>query len=296
MKRFLTLTALLMCISFNTGRLWSQEGNSSPAQDSPDVIAWNELSSTMDPQSRSELALKFIETYPDSDLVFSVHHLLALYNLGLNNQEQFILHAEKALEGIPDLPDLLVHLSFIYAESNRPAEAVKKAVTALQVVKNLPAPDEGSAIDWYSQLERLEAEANYSLGRAYLTYADQDQANRELNLTRAVGYFQTALQHDPRHAYASFRLGHAYRNLNKAVGAVNAYARTVAIGGRTADPARQELAGLLIIIQAAAPNSEWRDKTIEGVIQEAEEELLESERLQREVIAGKASRLSALGS
>lgn len=264
-----------------------------PAAEGPDVEAWIEISSTIDPKTRSELALNFIQTYPDSDLIYSVHHLLALYFLGINDQERFIHHGEKALEGLPQLPDILVHLSFVYAESNQPDLAVKKAVRALQLVKNLPDPSEDVAIDWYSQLERLVAEANYSLGRAYLTYADQNPEKNEANLTRSIGYLQNALQHDPRHAYASLRLGHAYSNLNKAVGAVSAYARAVAIGGKTAEPARQELSRVLAIIQEAEPDSEWKNESVEGIILAAEEELAEAERLQREAIAAKASRLAA---
>jgi tetratricopeptide (TPR) repeat protein len=296
MKRTLAFLAVILCITLTSGSLLALQ-EAAPAESTlPDVQAWNEISSTVDPQVRSELALQFLENHPGSELVFSVHHLLALYYLGINDQEKFILHGEKALEGLPELPDILIHLSFVYAEGNQPGEAVKKAVRALQVVKNLPDPDEDSAIDWYSQLERLEAEANYSLGRAYLTYADQDPEKKEMNLTRSVGYFLNALQHDPRHAYASFRLGHAYSNLNKAIGAVNAYARTVAIGGRTAGPARQELARLLVIIQEAAPESDWKDKTVEGIVQAADTELAEAEKINRDTVAEKAARLTAFGS
>ncbi len=295
MKRILTLTAVLLCIAI-TGSLLARQDDTSANAIPADVQAWNEISSTVDPQVRSELALQFLEAYPESDLTYTVHHLLALYFLGINDQDKFILHGEKSLEGLPELPDILIHLSFIYAERDQSAQAIKKAVQALQVIKNLPDPDEDSAIDWYSQLERLEAEANYSLGRAYLTYADQDSEKREMNLTRSIGYFQNALLHDPRHSYASFRLGYAYSNLNKAVGAVNAYARTVAIGGRTAGPARQELARLLVIIQEAAPNSDWKNMTVEGIIQAAETELVEAEKLNRDLVAEKASRIAAFGS
>ncbi len=295
MKRTLTLTAVLLCIAI-TGSLLARQDNTSANTTPADVQAWNEISSTVDPQIRSDLALKFLETYPESNLTYTVHHLLALYFLAINDQDKFILHGEKSLEGLPELPDMLVHLSFVYAERDQPAQAVKKSVQALQVIKNLPDPDEDSAIEWYSQLERLEAEANYSLGRAYLTYADQDSEHRDVDLTRSVGYFQNALLHDPRHAYASFRLGYAYSNLNKAAGAVNAYARTVAIGGRTAGPARQELARLLIIIQEAAPNSDWKDLTVEGIIQAAVTELAEAEKANRDMVAEKASRIAAFGS
>lgn len=294
MKNSLFIIILTLSLNITTSLAAQQaQGQDSAA---PDVQAWNEISSTVDPATRSQLALRFIENYPESDLIFSVHHLLALYYLGTNNQDEFIKHGEKAVEGLPNLPDILVHLAFIYAENNQPDLAVKRAVSALQVVKNLPDPDEEAAIDWYSQLARLEGEANYALGRAYLTYAEQDEEKRELNLTRSVGYLQNALQHDPRHAYASLRLGHAYSNLNRAVGAVSAYARAVAIGGRTAEPARQELTRLLAIIQEAAPDSSWKDETVEGILQAAEEELSEAERLQREAIAEKASRLAAFGS
>lgn len=296
MKRTFTFLAVYFCIALISGSLLALQEATPAESASPDIQAWNEISSTVDPQSRSELALQFLETYPDSDLIFSVNHLLALYYLGLNDQEKFILHGEKSLEGLPELPDMLIHLSFVYAERNQPGEAIKKAVKALQVVKNLPDPDEDAAIEWYTQLERLEAEANYSLGRAYLTYADQDPEKKELNLTRSIGYFLNALQHDPRHAYASFRLGHAYSNLNKAIGALNAYARTIAIGGRTAGPARQELARLLAIIQEAAPDSDWKDKTVDGIIQAAETELAEAEKISRDTVAERAARLTAFGS
>ena len=294
MKKSPIIVLLFLCLNLNYG-LAIQQASSQDAVP-PDVQAWNQISSTVDPASRSQMALRFIENYPDSDLIFSVHHLLALYYLGTNNQDAFLKHGEKAIEGLPNLPDILVHLAFIYAENDQPDLAVKRAVTALQLVKNLPDPDEEAAIDWYAQLERLEGEANYALGRAYLTYSQQSEERREMNLTRSVGYLQNALQHDPRHAYASLRLGHAYSNLNRAVGAIRAYARAVAIGGRTAEPARQELTRLLAIIQEAAPESSWKDETVEGIIQSAEEELSEAERLQREAIAEKASRLAAFGS
>ena len=301
MKKVISIFIMILCIA-SSGSLWAgQEGalQDAAVQDTAapaDVQAWNKISSTIDPQSRSELALNFLENYPDSDLLYSVHHLLALYYLGVNDQSQFILHGEKALEGLPDLPDILAHLAFIYAESNQPAEAVKKSVKVLQLIKSLPDPDEASALDWYSQLDRLEAEANYSLGRAYLTYSDQDPEKREMNLTRAIGYFQSSLQRDPRHAYSSLRLGHAYSNLNRAVGAVNAYARAVAIGGRTAEPARQELSRLLALIKEAAPDSDWKDKTIESIIKDAEVELAEAERIAREAIAEKTAKQKAFGS
>ncbi len=295
MKKILASTAVFLCIAV-PGSLWARQDSASQDVNPPDIQAWNEMSSSVDPQVRSDLALQFLETYPDSDLIYSVNHLLGLYFLGINDQEKFIQHGEKALEGLPELPDMLIHLTFVYAEGNQPADAVKKAVKALQVIKNLPDPDEEVAIDWYSQLERLEAEANYSLGRAYLTYADQDPEKNEMNLTRSIGYFQNALQHDPRHAFASFRLGHAYRNLNKASGAVNAYARTVAIGGRTAEPARQELSRLLGIIKEAAPDSAWKDKTVEGILHGAEAELAEAEKSIRNTVAEKSAMLTAFGS
>ena len=295
MKKILALTSVFLYFAVS-GSLLALQVSSTLDANPPDIQAWNKMSSSVNPQVRSDLALQFLETYPDSDLIYSVHHLLGLYYLGIDDQEKFILHGEKALEGLPELPDMLIHLSFVYAEGDQPAKAVKKAVKALQVIKNLPDPNDDSAIEWYSQLERLEAEANYSLGRAYLTYADQDPEKKEMNLTRSIGYFQNALQHDPRHAFASFRLGHAYRNLNLASGAVNAYARTVAIGGRTSEPARQELSRLLGIIKEAAPESAWKDRTVEGVLHDAEAELIEAEKLNRDTVAEKASRLTAFGS
>jgi tetratricopeptide (TPR) repeat protein len=124
--------------------------------------------------------------------------------------------------------------------------------------------------DWINQLFLVRAEANYALGRAYLSKLSREESRVEdPHLALAVRHLEKALEFDPRHDYACFRLGFAKRNQNDAGGALMAYGRAVAIGGVAAGPAMQQLEEVLGIVKEVLPDSPWARKTAQDIVNEA---------------------------
>jgi hypothetical protein len=102
------------------------------------------------------------------------------------------------------------------------------------------------------------------------------------NLKKSIEYLQIALRFEPRHDFACFRLGFAERNSNNAGGALIAYGKAVAIGEVAAQPAQTQLEDVLSIVKESMPDSEWAEKTVQEVVDQASIELEESVNLNQQ--------------
>lgn len=245
------------------------------AQSQEEWDAWQRVVQAVDSAQKSELAQGFLKTYPTSGLSANAHYFIAQRYYEVNDIDNFIIHGEKALEELPDLVTFLGQLAFFYAERGDAEKAIDRAGQTLEGVKNLQRPAGLPARDFVVQTRQMEAEAKYALGRAYLSLVttDAEQRPRDPNLLKAVVNLKQALLIDPRHDYASFRLGFAYRNMNNAAGAMKSYARSVIIGGVAAEQARVELEEILSIVKEAAPDSDWGQKSVQDVIDEETRDL-----------------------
>jgi len=245
------------------------------AQTQEEWDAWQRVVQAVDSAQKAELAEGFLKTYPSSGLSSNAHFFIAQRYYELNDVDNFILHAEKALEELPDLVTFLAQLAFFYAERGEAEKAMDRAERALEAVDRLGRPADVPINDFVVQTRQLKAEAKYALGRAYLSQVttDPEQRPSDPNLLKAVVNLKEALHYDPRHDYASFRLGFAYRNMNNAAGAMKSYARAVALGGVTAEQARTELEEILNIVKEAAPNSAWAQKSVQEIVEEETQDL-----------------------
>jgi hypothetical protein len=100
-----------------------------------------------------------------------------------------------------------------------------------------------------------------------------------------------ALVFEPKHDYACFRLGFAYRNLNDAGGALVAYAKAAAVGGVAAGPARNALGEIHAIVKEGMPDSAWAKKEIQEIISDASLELSAAEARKNDEITKKAQEI-----
>jgi tetratricopeptide (TPR) repeat protein len=257
------------------------------AQSQEEWDAWQNVVQAVDSAQKSELAKSFLETYPSSGLSSNAHFLIAQRYYEVNDIDNFILHGEKALEELPDLVTFLGQLAFFYAERGEAEKAIDRAERALESLERLERPANVAINDFVVQTRQLKAEAKYALGRAYLSQVTTDPEKRtsDPNLLKSVVNLKEALRFDPRHDYASFRLGFAYRNMNNAVGAMESYARAVIVGGVAAEQARMELEEILDIVKKAAPDSTWGKKTVQDIVDEGTQDLEKDIAQQRQEIS-----------
>jgi tetratricopeptide (TPR) repeat protein len=253
---------------------WSLPRVVGEARSQEEWDAWQLIERAATLAESAELARRFIESYPQSGLVPNAHHIVASYLYELGDLDNFTPHAESAIAELPAAVDLLSQLAFIYAESGRADLAIDRATRALEAVEGVQRPPSVAPEVWVGQVYQLKAEANYALGRAHLGKIGRDgDRAQDPNLNKAIDFLETALEYDPRHDYACFRLGFAERNANHAGGALSAYAKAVAIGGVAAGPAQQELEEVLGIVQQTMPDSEWAEKSAQELVAQAGLEL-----------------------
>lgn len=239
--------------------------------------AWQLVERATRLAEKAGLAESFLQNYPESGLTANAHYIIARNSYQLGDLENFTFHAEETLEELPDAPDLLAQLGFFYAENGQAAQAIDRANKALEVIDRVEKPVGVTASQWIDQVYQLKGEANYALGRAYLSRMSRTENRAEdPNLRKSIEYLQSALRYEPRHDYACFRLGFAERNSNNAGGALMAYAKAVAIGGVAAQHAQSQLEDVLSVVKESMPDSEWAEKSVQEVIDEASAELKKS--------------------
>lgn len=236
--------------------------------------AWQLVERSTRLAEKAGLAESFLQNYPDSGLTANAHYIIAQNYYQTGDIENFVLHAEEAIAEIPDAPELLAQLSFFYAENGQAAQAIDRATRSLEVIERVEKPASVPANQWVDQVYQLKAEANYALGRAHLSRMSRTENRAEdPNLKIAIEHLQNTLRYDPRHDYACFRLGFAERNSNNAAGALMAYGKAVVIGGVAAQPAQGQLEDVLSIVKVSMPDSEWAEKSIQEIIDQALGEL-----------------------
>lgn len=242
-----------------------------------ELDAWMAINAAAGLADKAALAEDFLKQFPDSGLTPNAHYLIAMNYYQQGQVQDFIQHAEIAVSELPQTFDLLSHLAFYYAETHEPDKAVARANSALTALSGLQKPFGVPAEQWVSEMAQIKAEVNYALGRAYLEYSFKTKdAVAKADLQQAIRYFETALQNDPQHDFANFRMATAMRNTGDVKKTLMYYGRCVAIGGTAAAPARQQLEDVLKIINKSLPNSEWAGKSLDEVVAAARLELLQS--------------------
>lgn len=213
------------------------------ARSQEELDAWSAIERSRDLPEKEGLARQFLETYPDSGLTAYVHYSLASSYRRANLNEQFIEAAEKALVELPSLPEISSYLAFLYAETGNGEKAELWATQTLRALDSMSRPESVSAADWVRAQSRSRGDAHYALGRADLGRAMtlKDGAAAKEALSRAAGHFNDSIREDPDNPYASFRLGSVHRNLGQPEEALQAYARTAALGGVIEPYARKSL-------------------------------------------------------
>lgn len=242
-----------------------------------ELDAWSAILGAATLAEKATMAGDFLKQFPESGLTANAHYLIAMNAYQEGNVDEFIKEAETTLAELPRSFDLLSHLAFYYAERHEPQKAVDRANAALGIISGLSKPFGSPAEEWVSEMAKVTAEVNYALGRAYLewSFKTKGEGSKE-NLQKAIAYFDTALQNDPQHDFANFRMATAVRNTGDVTRTLIYYGRCVAIGGAAAAPARNEIENILKIVNKSLPNSQWAGKSADEVVAAARLRLLQS--------------------
>lgn len=239
--------------------------------DKAEFDAWQVVERAGSLSEKAELAMRFLESFPNSGLTAFAHHVLADAAYQVNDVDNFILHGENALLELPEVPQLLAPLAYLYSERRQAAKASDYANRALLLLENLEKPGKMTSSEWVNQRRGLQADSHYALGRAHLELWQQSVGSPE-KLRQAVEHFSKTLELDPEHAYAAFRLGFAQGNSRNPKAAVAAYARASILESPAAERSKTYLERIHSILQTAR-DYEWAGKSIEDILEEARRRL-----------------------
>ena len=232
---------------------------------------WMAVQQAEDVQGRAQLAEIFLENYPDSGLTAFAHRALAYAAYDRNDTENFILYGEKALVDLPETPELLAPLAYLYSERRESLRATKYANGALLLLDSMEKPDEMPSIQWVVEKRGLRADAHYALGRSHLEMWTLSVGSPK-ELRQAVEHLNRTLELDPEHGYAAYRLGFAQLKADNPEAAFEAYARATVVDSPAAAPSRTQLERIHKNPQWD-PESEWAQMSIEEILEEERKRL-----------------------
>ena len=236
--------------------------------------AWRKIEEVTSPEKKIQLGENFLEQYPESGLTSYVHKAIAFASQKTGNYENFISHAEKALQEMADDPDILPVLALLYAERGENDKALEHSQKALEILQTIDKPESISVGQWTLQREKSMASANYARGFAYLRKSDRTAGDSTAFLKRSVEHLEKAAELDPRFDAAYFWLGTAYVKVDNVEKAIENFARAAALGGTASGLARNRLKKIYEILNKDT-------KGIEQIIQEQREYIESSERERR---------------
>lgn len=241
------------------------------AREKAEFDAWQVVERAGSLSEKAELAARFLESFPNSGLTAFAHHVLADAAYQVNDVDNFILHGENALLELPEVPQLLAPLAYLYSERRQAAKASEYANRALLLLEKLEKPGNMTSSEWVDQRQGLQADSHYALGRAHLELWQQSVGSPK-ELRKAVEHFSKTLELDPEHAYAAFRLGFAQGNSRNPKAAVAAFARAAILDSPAAERSRTYLERIHSMLQKAR-DYEWAGKSIEDILEEARRRL-----------------------
>ena len=208
-----------------------------------EAAAFNAMLAETDQDLKISKATEFLQTFPDSGLTPMVHIALAgIYRRRLDI-DNFLKHGEEALKELRNNAKLLATMSFYYAERRQPFKAFESATKALAILGTIEKPLDLTPSEWATQKFFLSGESHYALGRVQLGQAQRSNSTGPENLTlqEAVKHFQQALEANPTHEFAAYRLAETYERQGDIENGAKMYARAAALSGSIATYAQERL-------------------------------------------------------
>ena len=251
------------------------------AQDPAEREDFLRLEQSSDPTQRTGLIEAFVQQYPESNYLGSVHHLATLDYQSLNQPEKMLEHGQKTLRHSPDNIPILVLMALAHSSKGEPDRSIQLATRALGRLQKIVRPANTDQQQWEAEYRRYMAQSLAGLGHAYLVkYEIERQASKEasppgesppgqagpeagssqpkspgtgaagrpklatLHLARAYGYLTKSLDAEPRSQFVHFQLGVVSTRLMRFPQAMNAFARASLLDGSYQQISRRNLESL----------------------------------------------------
>ncbi len=215
----------------------------------PEFAAWEVVTQTTVPEEVIRVGKDFLDHFPESTLAAFVHKRLAISYRQLNDFDNVVLHAEKALELSPDDFEVRPMLALVFAEQGENNRAIDYSQQGLEILETTEKPGDNPVGPWIRLRDRAMADANYAQGLAYLKKSLTMAGDPKFTLERSVEYLEKAAESEPEYDRAYFRLGDAYSRLNDAEMAIQSYARAIAANGIASELAAQMLERVFVALE-----------------------------------------------
>ena len=155
--------------------------------DPQERAAFLKLYDVDDPAQRHALAIKFVETYPESWMLAQTYDLAARSSIDLGDYSTALKEARFSLRLLPENPMLLVLVANVEVQNNLLADARESARTALEFLDRFERPGSISEEQWKKVQPQLKASAYFALGRAYASEGlAESSSSRRSELTQAL--------------------------------------------------------------------------------------------------------------
>ena len=161
-----------------------------------------------DSRKRRNLALGFLESYPQSWLLAQAYEIAAKASIDLNDYGTALSLAEKSLRLYPENPFLLVPIANVQAKQRLFAAAERSAKDAIGYLEQFDRPASVEEKDWPSLKQSVMASSYFALGRSQATRAFASEAGkRKEGLKAAEATLQQAFDLNRDDAETAFLLG-----------------------------------------------------------------------------------------
>jgi tetratricopeptide (TPR) repeat protein len=201
--------------------------------------AWNKVAGEDKPDKKAKNAEEYLKQFSDGVYAPYAHEIVAVQALRQNQTAKFVKHAEISVAALPESVMLQVELAEVYAEQQKPEDAIRHGEKVLPILTNLIASDEAGGQNIEARRRSMMADTNYALGTAYL-FQGYNKRDRK-SITKAIGHLENAVRLNNQDERSHFRLAFGYQMTRKTDRALEEYARAVALEGSNAKMARQYL-------------------------------------------------------
>ena len=211
------------------------------AQTQEEFDAYNAATQATLSEEKIQLARIFLEQFPDSGLAPHAHKFSAFAYLGMNNFDQFVNHAEKALSELTGDPDIIPHLARIYSEQGETVKAIQLAKQGHEIWGTIEKPEGMPSDRWRMKKDESLADLHYAHGLAMLRRSSELIGDKRESLKLAVQHLEASAEFDPEFDRAYLRLGSAHTMLNDDEKAILSFARAASLSAEAAQAATQRL-------------------------------------------------------
>ena len=206
------------------------------------------------PAEMLQAAKSFLQDFPQSAFLAQAYEVAADSSFDQRNYSAGLDFAKKSLTYLPENPQLLVAVADVQARERQNDEAIASARAALNYFERFGRSGAIAESQWPATKRRLQASANFALGRALLQEAvDAPAGEKRIALLKeseqALSQARTLNPEDWEIVYV---LGLAWLSSGDFPLAANAFAEVYQQGG---DLAPKALEHLQTIYKTLAPNS-----------------------------------------